>query len=899
MIEAVIRVATAAYRMLLFVCPASLRREYGADMATLFRERCARAGELRGVAGVADCAVRGCADLIWGAIVERTHPHDYPGARSTFRGDLMTHVVLQDLRIAVRTYLRQPFFTLTVVATLAIGIGATTAIFGIVDKAVLRPLPYPRSGEIQSVVQSDERFGLIPFAVPYLADFRDRLGQFEALAGFTPSWSLTLRGSGEPRMVTASYVSDGLVELLGATIGYGRNISPQEHASATARVVVVSRTFWEQQFGPGARFDEPLIRLNDVPHVIVGVLRDDLLMPITSSAVSTSRTSAELLLPLSTNELAGVRNVPIMNVVGRLRAGASPARAEAELDAAVADIGREHPALADGGEVRMIALRDLVSLDVRVPLLLLLGAVGGLLLIACANVGNLLLARAVGRTGEMAVRVSLGATRARLAGQMLVESLVLSTAGAALGLSVAWLGLRAFPALGLERLPPSATPAVDWRVAFFAAACGIATAVIIGVVPAMQTSRVAPHAALKEGGRTPAGRGRRARETLVFAEVSVTVVLLIAAGLLARSFWTLTRVESGIRAEQVLAGGVALPAARYPAAAQRWAFVEAALAQLSASRSVERAALVNRLPFGGSNVLVGVEIDGRAAPGAEALAMDRRVVSSDYFDVMGIPVLAGRPFGIEDQSDAEDLAAIVNAAAVRRFWPGSQPLGRRVRLMLRGGPGPWLRIVGIVGDVRHHGLDQPVEPEIYVPYTQAPVESMVFLLRTSGDPLALVPALRETIRGLDPELPLQDAGLAADAIAQSIAEPRMRALIFNVFALVALGLAAIGIYGVISYSVACRTRDIGLRLAFGAQRAGIFAMILREGMSLVVAGTLMGVIGSLILTRLLESQLFGISATDPGTFVAVTGILLLVAFLAHVIPATRAMRLSPVQALRD
>lgn len=896
MTGAVIRWAAQVYRLLLQLTPTSFRCEYGNEMVTLFRERCARAAETGGWLAVLVCAVRGWTDVVWCAFAGRFHIGERRADPSPIASDTRLRVLATDARIAARTFLRQPLFTGTVLLTLAIGIGAPTAIFGIVHKAVLRPLPYPRAAELVSVVQNDVRFGPVPFSVPYLDDFRDRLGQFESLAGFTSSWNLTLTGSGEPRVVTASYVSDGLLELLGSEIAQGRNISAAEHASGTARVVVVSPAFWRQQFGEGAPFDEPIVRLNDVPHVIVGVLRDDLVMPITGSIVNDSRTSAEIWLPLSTNEMASLRMIPIMNLIGRLRAGATLAAAQAELVATASVLGNEHPEVAVD-EVLVMPLQTLVSRDIRAPMLLLLAATAGLLLIACANVGHLMLARAAGRSGELAVRASLGATRARLVTQMLIESLILAASSAVFGIGVAWLSLRVFPALGLERLPPSATPVVDVRVTLFAVCCALATAMLVGIVPALAASRLSPHNVLKETGRTTAGRGRKARQMLVFAEVSVALVLLISAGLLARSFWTLTSVDSGIRADRVLAGEVALPASRYSDGSVRSAFVEAALARLAATRDVVDAALVNRLPFSGSNVLVGVEVEGLAT-GADAPTMDRRVVSPDYFDAMGIPLLTGRPFGSEDRPGTDDYVAIVNATAARRYWPDREPIGRRVRLLLRSGPGPWLRIVGIAGDVRHHGLDQAPQPEIYVPYSQAPVESFTLLVRTNADPLALSPVLRQTIQQLDSELPLNHLAVASDGIAQSIAEPRMRTLIFNLFASVSLLLATIGIYGVISYSVATRTRDIGLRLAFGAQRADIFRLVLREGMVIVFAAVIVGIGGSLVFTRFLEAQLFGVSATDPITFTTVTAVLLVAAFLAHVIPATRAMRLDPAQALR-
>jgi predicted permease len=805
--------------------------------------------------------------------------------------------LLIDARVAARTFARQPFFTATTIATLAVGIGATTAMFGVVDAAVLRPLAYPDADRIVSLVQKDPRFGTVPFAPPYLDDLRERMRTVERVAGFSPSWQMVFTGGGDARVVTAAYVSDGLFDLFGAAAVRGRIFTSEEHAPGGPAVALVSERFWRQQFGEGAGLSGQTIRLDARPYTIVGTMADDLRMPITSSTVTRQARRAEVWLPFALNPYAAARSIPVMNVVGRLREAATTTVAQEEIAAVGASLARDYPAASAGAMLLVAPLRELVSRDVRAPLLVLLGAVGLLLVLACANVGHMLLARAAGRDGEMAVRASLGATPGRLTAQLLAESATLAAAGTGVGLILSWWALGAIAAFGFAGLPPSAEVRFDWRVASFAAGAAIFTTLLTGIVPAVRASRRMPFDLLRDGARLTDGRGARLRDALVFAEVALAVVLLVGAGLLARSFFTLTSIDPGFSGDRVLAGSVALPAAKYDNAASR-AFVDEALSRLSNVPGADRAALVNRLPFGGGNVLVGVELEGLPQPDGKPIVMDRRVVSPGYFTTMGIPLLDGEDFGIEHRADAKQPVAIVNATVAQRFWPGENALGRRVRLMLRSGPGPWLRIVGVVGDVRHHGLDQPLQPEVYVPYAQAPVGSFVLLLRASGDPTQLAPRLRATLRALDGDLPVDPIGTAAEAIRASVAEPRLRTTLLNAFAGVALALAAMGVYGLLSFSVARSTREIGVRIALGAQRHAIVRLVLARGMTLVAGGAAAGLVASLALSRYLDRLLFGVTPTDPATFGAVTTVLLAVGLAACYVPARRAMRLDPVQALR-
>lgn len=805
---------------------------------------------------------------------------------------------LIDLHVAARTFARQPVFALTTIATLAAGIGATTAMFGIVNAAVLRPLPYPDADRIVSLVQQDPRFGSVPFAPPYLADLRERVRTVERIAGFSPSWQMVLAGGGDARVVTAAYVSNGLFDLFGAAPARGRFFGADEHAPGGPAVAVVSERLWRRQFGDGVALAGQTIRLDARPYTIVGTIADGFRMPITASTVSRQTQSAEIWLPFALNPYAAARAIPVMNVVGRLRDDATTALAQEEIAAVGGLLARDDPATSASGALLVTPLGELVSRGVRTPLLVLFGAVGLLLVLACANVGHMLLARAAGRDGEMAVRASLGATPARLTAQLLAESALLAASGAAAGLALSWWALNGVAAFGLTGLPPSADVRLDWRVAAFAVAAAILTTLLTGIAPAVRASRRAPFDLLRDGARLTDGRGARVRNALVFAEVALAVVLLVGAGLLARSFFTLTAVDPGFSSDRVLAGSVALPAAKYANAASRRAFVDEALSRLARVQGADRVALVNRLPFGGGNVLVGVELEGAPQADGKPITMDRRVVSPGYFAAMGIPFLDGADFGPEHRADADQPVAIVNAALARRFWPGDTVVGRRLRLMLRTGPGPWLRIVGVSGDVRHHGLDQPLQPEVYVPYAQASVESFVLLLRASGDAARLAPELRAIVRALDSDLPVEPIGTAADAIRASVAEPRLRTTLLNAFAAVALALAAMGVYGLLSFSVARSTREIGVRIALGAPRHTIVRLILGRGMTLVAAGVVAGLAGALALSRYLERLLFGVTPTDPLTFAAVTAVLLLVGLAACYVPARRAVRLDPADALR-
>jgi putative ABC transport system permease protein len=523
-----------------------------------------------------------------------------------------------------------------------------------------------------------------------------------------------------------------------------------------------------------------------------------------------------------------------------------------------------------------------------------------LLLICAANIVGLVLARTSRRSGELAVRNALGASRARLVIQLSVETGVLVALGTVGGILLAALTLGALPALLVADLPPSTTLALDLRVILWAAGVGALCALAIGVWPALQASRHVGAGANQLASRHTAGRtARRTRQALAIAEVALALTLLIGSGLMARSFWLMSHTDPGFTAEGLFATGVGFSGARYPTAAHRMTFVDDALTQLSALPAVSSVAAVNRVPFGGSNTLVGIEIEGQPFVDDRPVTVDRRVATPGYFDTLDLKILDGRGFGPQDTPASTDRVAILNDAAAR-FIPAGSPLGRRVRLMLRGGPGPWLRVVGVVANVRHHGLGEPLAPEIYVPYAQAPVESMVFVMRSAADPLGLAAPVRDTLKRLDPDMRVLESqqALMVDLIWESVAEPRLHAILINGFAALALTLATIGIVGIVSYTVAQERRDIGVRLALGAEHGQVVRRVVRNGMVLVGAGAALGLAGGLLVARLLEGLLFGVTSTDPMTMVGAVGVVLVIGWIAAFVPARRISSIEPIEILR-
>lgn len=876
------------YARLLRAYPPAFRDAWGEDMLAVFRARCRRALETGGRLGLALELLHAALDVAWNAPQERIAVWAR-GARG--RGGWA-----RDFRYALRLLGRQPGFTTTLALTLALGSGATTALFTVVDGALLRPLPYPDAERLVSVRQMTDDFGEIGFAPPFLEDLRDRLEGMEALAGFSPSWELTLRGSGEPRNVVAAYVSDGLLELLGILPVRGRLFTPLEHAPGGPAVAVVGEAFFERHFGADAPLDGRTIELDGAPYRVVGVVAAAA-MPITASVVDRTGESAELWLPFASNPVAELRTIPVMNVIGRMpRRAEALAHLRAQTVALAAGLERDFPGLGESVRVRVDPLRDVVTADVPRTVLTLFGAAGLLLLIACVNVANLLLARASAREHELAVRVSLGAGRARILRQLLVECLVVAGLGCGAGLALAGLLVSSPLASAIPGLPPSADLAVDLRVAAFAAMLMFGTTLLFGWAPALRGARTSPQNAMRVGLRTGTS-GRRLRRWLVAGEVALTVTLLFGAALLARSFVALTSVDPGFDVTGLLSVPIGLDGDGRSTPDDRRAFLAGVMAELGALPGAPEVAAVNRLPLSGGTVLVAVESERTSGPLRDPTTVDRRVATPGYFDVAGTPFVVGRGFSENDAADTQPVA-VVNEAFARRFWGAEHAVGRRIRLMLRSGPGPWLEVVGVVGDVRHHDLARRAEPEVYVPYSQAAVEAMTFVLRTTGDPAALAAPARAAVWRVDPDVALDRVAPVERLLAASVAEPRFRTVVLNAFALLALALAGVGIYGMISFSVAREARETGVRMALGAEPRDLLARLVGEGVGLAAWGVVAGLAGAWALGRGLSGLLFRVEPADPGTFLGVATLVLAVALAASWIPALRATRVDPAEALR-
>lgn len=896
---------TKVYRILLRAYSPRFRRAYSAEMAKTFQARCVRAIEERGRPGLILWVCRAILDVAWNAPLERISTwreargaaagSEVPAKPGATPGDSGWVGLMQDFRFVFRLLARRPALAVTLVLTLGLGTGATTALFGIMDAALLRALPYPNADDIVLVRQSDPEFGAYGFAPPYIADLRERITGLESLAGFSSSWDLTLTGLGDPRLVVASYVTDGLFDLFGATPLMGRLFDRTEYATSGGHAVVVSRAFWERNFGTETTLGAQALTLEGEIYPIVGVL-PALPMPITASIVDSNGASAEVWLPFSANPYAELRSIPVMNVVGRLPDGGTVEAVAGELDSVREALVRDYPDIGVGTTLVIDRLREVVTRDVRRTVLTLFTAAGLLLLIACVNVANMLLALSTARGQELAVRRALGAGRRRIARQLLAESLVIATLGCMVGLALgAWLTSTVLRT-GVAGLPPSADVRVDLRVAGFAALLAVATTVFFGVAPALHAVR---SGVLVAGGdRRATGVGRRTRNLFVAAEVALAVTLLVGAGLLERSFWNLVQVDPGFRAEGLLQIPMGLSSSGRDTPGSRRAFLDHALGALEALPGASAVAAVNRLPLGGSNVFVDVEVEGEGPAGEARSSVDRRVATPGYFDLMRIPIVAGREFGPDDLPASPIPAAIVNETFVRRRLPDGSPVGRRLRLMLRGGPGPWLTVVGVAGDVQHHGLDGSAQPEVYVPYAQASVESMVAVVHTTDSPAGFAETARKAIWTLDPNMPLDEVLGVEELLRSTVAEPRFRAVVLNGFAALALVLAAMGIYGVIAYAVERRTRETGVRVALGARPSDVVLVLVGEGVRSAAVGALIGLAGAWALGQALSPLLFEVGSTDALTFGGVSALILVVALTASYLPARRAAQVDPVDALR-
>ncbi len=827
----------------------------------------------------------------------------------------------RDLIYSLRSLRRSPGFTIVALLTLGLGIGANTAIFSIVDAVLLRPLPFHDADRLVflwSTGPSSQRDSLTPAR---LRDFAEQMTTVTAIASLS-HLSVNLTDAGDPEGVSASSVSSGFFDVLGVAPLIGDTF----HTSSTPprgttdrgnpgsrvdqRDVVLSYGLWTRRFAADPTIVGRDITINGTSRRVVAVMPSEFQWPAITSRSTSNAPAPELWLPGNhqdvprtpkddpTEDLATRRGGSYLRAVARLADGVSTAQAQREAEAIATRLAALHPTDEGGRSAALQPIRDQLFGTVERPLLILLGAVGFVLAIACANAASLLLGRAAIRRKEIAVRLALGAGRARLVRQLLTEATILAFGGACFGLLLAWWGktwlVAAAPA-GILRVDDAA---IDGRVLAFTTMVALATGILFGIVPALQASTGALNEDLAEGSTRMSATRRtgRSRDLLVVAEISVALVLLLGAGLLLRSFIALSRVDTGIAARNLLTFDIVLRGRAYDSDQSRLSFYNEVLRSLSGLPGVSAAAGAVTLPIGGDNFGTGVQIEGWPIPrpGQEPRA-GYRIVTPNYFRTMGIPIRAGRDFRDSDTRDSAPVV-IVNETFARQ-WPGRDAIGRRVRF----GPDdsdPWMTVIGIVGDVRHQGPATPPVPEIYEPAARRPFSGMTFVIRTAGASETLATPIRKVIAQLDPAQPMTRPTSMDEHLARSLARPRFLSTLVAGFAALALTLSVVGIYGIMSYSVAQRTREIAIRTALGAQPGDVMRLVLSKALQLSVVGSAIGLTAAASLTRVLSSQLFGVTASDPLTHLVVVGLLLVLALVAGAVPAWRALRIESASALR-
>ena len=785
-----------------------------------------------------------------------------------------------DLKLALRQLQKAPGFTAAAVLTLALGIGANTAMFSVVDAVLLRPLPFDDPGQVVHVWETSKPGQGNSVSVGVFRDWARHTTAFESIAAVAPG-ELNLAGDGEPERIGGLRMSPSGLSVLRAHPVLGRTFAPDEDQPGKNAVIVLTHELWKRRFGGDAGVVGRSVRMNGEPYTVIGVLPPAFL----------PWDGVEYVVPIVFRpEQLEQRDSHWLRVIGRLKPGVDPARAHQDLVAVSQPYRPLYPKWKEGWGITVRPMHEQLTRDVRPTLLVLLGAVGLVLLIACANVANLLLARAAERQKEVAVRLSLGATRGRIVRQLLAESLVLALAGAAAGLALAFAATAAIRAASAAGLPRASEIAVDWRVLGFAVLVSLGTALVFGLVPALQASRPDLNAALVEGGRANTGGRTRTRHALVVAEVAVALVLLAGAGLLVNSFVRILNVPPGFDPRNGLALQLTMAGRQYPPQA-RAAVMERMLERVRAIPGVEAAGSVTTLPLTWPMDTL-IRLAGREGPHDGRFSCDFDYVDAESFRALGIPLTRGRLFDAHDAA-AEARVAMVNETFVRTHFPSQDPLGR----FFSEGDKQW-QIVGVVGDVRLRTLADPVRPLLYRPLAFGWSPARRLVVRTAGTPLAFVEPVRRALLAVEPDLPVANPQSLEDVVAASVAQRRLVLAVLGFFAASALLLAGVGLYGVVACTVSQRTREIGIRMAVGAPRRAVLGLFLRQGARLTGLGIVLGLVGAVALTRLLASQLYGVEPTDPATFAIVAGLLLLVALGASFLPARRAAAVDPIDALR-
>ena len=794
---------------------------------------------------------------------------------------------LQDLRYALRTLRWNRGFAIVAIMTLALGIGATSAIFSVVDAVLLRPLPYPEPDRLVVVWGSHPQIGLEVASLPDFIDWRAQSESFAGMAAVAEQ-NFNLTGEGEAERIRGALVSADFFDVMGVNAVLGRTPLAEEDEPGVDRVVVLSHRLWQGRFGGDPSIVGRTIRMQGRTYPVVGIAPLGFEYP----------SETELWLPLALDASRFGRRGDFLFVVGRLNDGVSLESAQAEMTAIASRLEEEYPGTNARWTAELIPLHEEIVGDIRPVLLAFLGAVGFVLLIVCANVANLLLARAAGRTNEIAIRAALGAGRARLLRQLFTESGVLGLLGGAFGIGLAALGVRGLVALAPEGIPRLDGVAIDVRVLTFTLVIAVGTGLLFGLAPALRISHANLQGSLKEGGGRSAASWQRSRfrRGLVVGEVALAMILLIGAGLLMRSFAELQRVDPGFQPSGVLTFRVALPSASYPNE-QVLPFHDRLFERLASLPGVIDAGAISSAPLTGGASYLSFAVRGRAVPAAgEVQDAQVHVSKPGYFETLRIPLIEGRVFTERDRDEGEQVA-LVSEAMARRYWSGESPLGYHITF---GNPqdGSFMTIVGVVGDIHHEGLDSDPYPQVYIPHGQNPSRAMTVVVRTQGDLDALAAAVRSEVRGMDAALPVYELARMTDHLGSAVAQPRFNSTLIMIFALVAVMLAAVGLYGVLAHSVAERAHEIGIRMALGAGQSDVLRHVLGQGGLLVAIGAVIGLGGAAWMSRLLSSLLYGVGPIDPLTYGGVALFLLLVAYAATYIPARRASRLEPMIALR-
>ena len=816
------------------------------------------------------------------------------------------NTLLQDLRYGVRMLLKHPGVSIVAIITLALGIGANTAIFSVVNAVLLRPLTYKDPDRLVSLWEKVPTHGRWRASPANFHDWKKQNTVFEGMAAFGGS-SMSLTGDGgEPEQLLGTRVSSGYFAVVGVEPALGRSFSPEEYEVGTEQVVILSHNLWTRRFGANRNIINRTITLDGATYPVVGVMPPGLypMRPTTTGQISFNERDQDYWLPMSFNPgWAAVRSAHVLGVVARLKPGVPLNQASAEMDAIGARLEQEYAENKGEGILVNPFMNEVVG-DVRTGLITLLVAVGVVLLIACANIAGLLLAQHAARSKEIAIRGALGASRGRLVRQFFLESLLLSLLGTVAGIGLATLGLKLLTKIVTQNIPRLDHVQLDWQVLGFTLVLAIATCLLFGLVPAWHASKPNLHATLEQSGRTsgPGGHRLRFRQALVVFQVSLAVMLVIGAGLLIKSFWRLRGVDPGFTPQRVLSLSLTLPFAKYAKPEQINQFFNQLHDSVSNLPGVQAAAIAYDHPLQ-TNWIDSFEIEGQVAPAeGRRLSANFNPIGPDYFVTVGAPMIKGRQFTLQDDQDHPGVL-IVNETFVRHYFPNEEPIGRRLKIsppprIWRGQRFNSFEIVGVVRDVKSAGLQADPEPTYYVPTTQAPLQDMTMLVRTTTEPTSIVPGLRQAVWAIDPNQPISNVSTMEQIVSDDIAKPRLNMALMTLFGGLALILAAVGIYGLLSYAVTQRTREMGIRMALGAQVGDVLRLVLKQGMLLALIGQAIGLAGAFALTRLIRGLLFGVTPTDATTFVAVVGVLTTIALLACYLPARRATKVDPLKAIR-